>query len=164
VSRDPTHPNRGKNQIMSTMMTPMLFAGIAFLAGVASACQSHMNGALGRSISDPVGAALWSFATGTLLVLCLYLWRGGNLSLQNLGTTPGWAMFGGLMGLLMVLGVITAVPKVGLFTTVAAVVLGQAIMAIVLDALGCWGAGQSISAQRLAAVGLITFGLVLSRA
>jgi Putative inner membrane exporter, YdcZ len=96
---------------MSMTMTSMLFAGVAFLAGVASACQSHMNGALGRSISDPVGAALWSCASGTVLVLCLYLWRGGNLSFQNMGNTPGWAMFGGLMGLPMVLGVIMAVPK-----------------------------------------------------
>jgi bacterial/archaeal transporter family-2 protein len=163
MSHAPIHSKRRKNQIMSMTMTPMLFAGVAFLAGVASACQSHMNGALGRNISDPVGAALWSFASGTVLALCLYLWRGGNLSLQNLGTTPGWAMFGGLMGLLMVLGVITAVPKVGLFTTVAAVVLGQAITALALDALGCWGTGHTVSLQRLAAVAMITFGLMLSR-
>ncbi|MGL5363613.1 MAG: DMT family transporter [Bosea sp. (in: a-proteobacteria)] len=148
---------------MSTTMTPLLFAGIAVLAGIASACQTHMNGTLGRSISDPVGAALWSFGSGTVMLLCIYLWRGGNLSLQSLEMTPGWAMLGGLMGFLMVLGVTTAVPNLGLLTTIAAVVLGQAIMALVLDALGGWGAGQTISVQRLAAVAMITFGLVLSR-
>jgi bacterial/archaeal transporter family-2 protein len=148
---------------MSIALNPMLFAGVAVLAGIASACQTHMNGTLGRSISDPVGAALWSFGSGTVLILCVYLWRGGNLSLQNLVTTPGWAMFGGLMGFLMVLGVTTAVPKVGLLTTVAAVVLGQALMALVLDTISGWGTGQTVSLQRLAAVGMITLGLVLSR-
>jgi bacterial/archaeal transporter family-2 protein len=149
---------------MSMTMTPMLFAGIAVLAGIASACQTHMNGTLGRSISDPLGAALWSFGSGTVVILCIYLWRGGNLSPQNLGATPGWALLGGLMGFLMVIGVTTAVPRLGLLTTIAALVLGQAIMALALDALGGWGTGQTVSLQRLAAIGLITFGLVLSRA
>jgi bacterial/archaeal transporter family-2 protein len=149
---------------MTMTLPPLLFAGIAILAGIASACQTHMNATLSRSISDPVGAALWSFSSGTALILCVYLWRGGNFSLQNLGATPGWAMFGGLMGFLMVLGVITAVPRLGLLTTIAALVLGQAIMALALDALGCWGTGQTVSLQRLAAVAMITIGIVLSRA
>jgi bacterial/archaeal transporter family-2 protein len=148
---------------MSLSSTHLLFAGVAVMAGIASACQSHMNGTLGRSMSDPVGAALWSFVSGTILIACVYLWRGGNLSLQNLSLAPSWAIFGGFMGLLTVLGIIFAVPKVGLFTTIAAVVLGQAVTALVLDAFGFWGHGQSITLQRLCAVALILAGFVMSK-
>jgi bacterial/archaeal transporter family-2 protein len=148
---------------MSTIFPPLLFLGVAVVAGAASACQTYMNGTLGRSIGDPIGAALWSFGSGTILVLGVYLWRGGNLSIQTLAATPAWAMFGGMMGMLMVVGVTAAAPKLGLLTTIAALVLGQAIMALALDAFGGWETGQSISFQRLAAVAMITVGLVLSR-
>ncbi|MGL4635263.1 MAG: DMT family transporter [Beijerinckiaceae bacterium] len=148
---------------MSISMTSLLFAGVAVFAGIASACQTHMNGTLGRSIGDPVGAALWSFASGTILVLAIYIWRGGNLTMQSLVMTPGWAVLGGLMGALMVLGVTMTVPRIGVLTTVAAVVLGQAVMALALDAMCSPSAAHALSLQRIMALIMITSGLVLSR-
>jgi bacterial/archaeal transporter family-2 protein len=142
----------------------LTFAGIAFLAGAASAAQTTMNAMLGRSIGDPVGAALWSFATGAAIVLVIYLLRGGNLSQQSLSTAPAWSLFGGAMGAAMVLSVIVTAPRIGLMTALTAIILGQAVVSMVLDATGFWGEPKAISAQRLTAIGLLIAGFWASRA
>jgi bacterial/archaeal transporter family-2 protein len=148
---------------MSSHAVVVVFGLVAFLAGLASALQTTMNSTLGRSLGDPVGAALWSFATGTIVVVVIYVLRGGSLSQASLGQAPLWSLFGGIMGAMMVLAVIMAAPRIGLMTALSAIILGQAIMSMVLDAVGVWGEPRAISMQRLAAVGLLLAGFWASR-
>jgi bacterial/archaeal transporter family-2 protein len=148
---------------VSGFSTLFMFGFIAFVAGLASALQTTMNSALGRSIGDPVGAALWSFGTGTIVVVFIYVLRGGNFTQASIGGAPVWSLLGGFMGAVMVLSVIIAVPKVGLVTALITIVLGQVVMSMVLDAFGLSGQPRAISLQRVAAVGLLLAGFVASR-
>jgi bacterial/archaeal transporter family-2 protein len=136
---------------------------VALGAGIASAMQSTMNGALGRAIGDPVAAALWSFLSGSAVMLVIYGVKGGNLSLDGIASAPPWSLLGGALGAAMVLGVAVAAPQIGLLTTLCAVVLGQALTALVLDAVGIWGEPQGITATRLVAVSLMLAGFWASR-
>jgi bacterial/archaeal transporter family-2 protein len=169
----PSHTREPEPFPMSSHATLLAFGLVAFVAGVASALQTTMNGALGRAIGDPVGAALWSFATGTIVVLVIYVLRGGSLSQASLGQAslgqaslgqaPQWSLFGGVMGAVMVLGVIYAAPRIGLTTALIAIILGQAVMSILLDAAGVWGEPKAVTAQRLTALGLLIAGFLASR-
>jgi bacterial/archaeal transporter family-2 protein len=149
---------------MSGSAALIVFSLVAFLAGLASALQTTMNGTLGRSIGDPVGAALWSFVTGTIVVLVIQVLRGGSLTQASFAQAPVWSLFGGVMGAVMVLGVIVAAPRVGLVTTLAAIILGQVVMSMALDAFGIWGEPRAVTPQRMAAVGFLIAGFWASRA
>jgi bacterial/archaeal transporter family-2 protein len=148
---------------VSSQAALVLFGLLAFVAGLASALQTTMNGALGRSIGDPVGAALWSFATGTVVVVLIYVLRGGGLSQASLAQAPPWSLLGGVMGAVMVLSVIIAAPRIGLMSALLAIILGQAIMSMMLDAAGIWGEPRAITTQRMVAIGLLIAGFWGSR-
>jgi bacterial/archaeal transporter family-2 protein len=154
-------------QETKTLSTGLAFIGftvIAVFAGAASATQTSMNSMLGRSIGDPIGAALWSFATGAVLLLAIYTCRGGNLSQENLGDAPAWSLFGGVMGAAMVFSTIVAAPRIGLMTSLSAIIIGQALVSLALDMSGMWDAPRTITGQRIAAVGLLLAGFWASRA
>jgi bacterial/archaeal transporter family-2 protein len=89
--------------------------------------------------------------------------QGGNLSLDGIASAPSWSLLGGVLGAAMVLGVTVTAPQIGLLTTLCAVVLGQALTALVFDAIGVWGEPQSITITRLAAVSLMLAGFWVSR-
>jgi bacterial/archaeal transporter family-2 protein len=152
------------HSFMPSHTTLLLFGTIAVLAGVASALQTTMNAALGRSLDDPITAALWSFVTGAAVMVAIYMVRGGNLTSQSLSSAPLWSLFGGAMGCLMVLSVIIAVPRIGLMTALIAIALGQSIASIAFDALGVLGQPKAVSPQRVAALFCLLIGFWASRA
>ena len=77
---------------------------------------------------------------------------------------PWWAWFGGTLGTIYVASSLWAVHVLGVVTMVAALILGQLLAALALDASGAFGmAVREISPTRIAAVGCVAAGLVLSR-
>ncbi|MEO8531130.1 MAG: DMT family transporter [Deltaproteobacteria bacterium] len=138
---------------------------LAVLGGVALAVQAPLNAALARSISSPVAAAAVSFGGGFIILLILTLVSSGGQPFAALLKAPLWQIAGGALGALYVWAIISAVPTLGVVTAIAALILGQVTTALVLDAIGAFGLTvQAITWQRLLAIGLVTAGLVLSRA
>jgi transporter family-2 protein len=73
-----------------------------------------------------------------------------------------WAWFGGLLGTVYVLVVITTTPKLGVGTMVGLTVAGQMMMAVALDHFGLLGLERHpISLGRLAGMVLLIAGVVL---
>jgi transporter family-2 protein len=82
-----------------------------------------------------------------------------------LAQVPLWAWFGGIFGGIYISTLIFAVPTTGALTAAAATILGQLVMALILDRIGAFGLPvQPITWQRLAGVGLVFAGLLLTRA
>lgn len=144
-------------------LTQMMLLMAAMVGGAASAAQSLMNSSLGRSLADPLLAALWSFATGFLLLAACLLLRGGAVNFAELAAAPRWTLFGGVAGALFVVAMILVVPRLGVLSAIAAVVLGQLIAALIFDGLNPFGSAPDVTTARLAAVALVFGGLVLSR-
>ena len=137
---------------------------IVVVAGAALAIQAPINGALGRSLGSPIGAAAVSFAVGLIVLLGLTLLMTGPQTFIKIADVPGWQLFGGLLGAFYVSAVLWGVSSLGVLSTMAALIMGQMAAALVLDGQGLLGLPvQALTPQRLAAAGLVAAGLVLSR-
>ena len=118
----------------------------ALIAGILVAVQSRLNGELGLALEDGVGAALYSFTSGWLLIALVTLiskpGREGMkrvIELLRTGQMPVWMTLGGVFGgfLVMTQGLAAGTLGIALFTV--AVVAGQGISGIVIDSRGWFG-------------------------
>ena len=118
----------------------------ALVAGILVAVQSRLNGELGLALEDGVGAALYSFTSGWLLIALVTLiskpGREGMkrvIELLRTGQMPVWMTLGGVFGgfLVMTQGLAAGTLGIALFTV--AVVAGQGISGIVIDSRGWFG-------------------------
>lgn len=118
-----------------------LFPLLAFIGGVAVACQAQINGGLGKKAGAIEGAFI-SFAIGTLALFFMVLFFGkGNLA--SVFSVPKWQLFGGLLGAFYVSVMILAVPKIGVAPALVSVIAGQLIFGALIDHFG-WFGGQVI--------------------
>lgn len=133
------------------------------MAGVALAVQAPVNAVLARGTGEAVAAATVSFLVGFLTLALVCVWRG-VAPWAAFGMVPAWAWFGGVLGAFYIATLTFAVPVTGALTAAAATVLGQLVMAMLLDRAGAFGLPvHEITWQRLAGVGLVLAGLLLSR-
>lgn len=133
------------------------------LVGAALAFQAPVNAALARSLGDPVWAAAMQFGIGFALLGSIAVIRGSGPSLDQIKGIPWWALTGGALGAIWVLAAIWSVPRLGLVTMFAAMILGQLIAALLIDSGGLLGLqSRDISLSRVASVGLVAAGVVLS--
>lgn len=138
----------------------MLYVLLMLLAGCMIAMQSPINAALSRTVGV-LESSLISFAVGGLfLALAVAFWGRGQLS--RVLETPPWQWIGGILGAVMVLNTILAVPRIGALTTVLAMICGNLIMAAVIDHFGWFGLPVTpFGWRRLAGFALVLAGLLL---
>ena len=92
-------------------MSRIIYILFIVLGGASAAVQSPVNSGLGKRIGVFEGG-LWSFATGTLLLLFLVLLFGkGDFS--ALPSVPKWQLLGGALGVVAVLAMIVCAPQLG---------------------------------------------------
>lgn len=112
---------------------------IAALAGVAMAIQGSLNSALGKVIG------LWETTfivhlVGLLLVsVLLFICRLGDGGLADYFRAPWYTYLGGILGVLIIYGVVLAIPKVGVAPATTAIILGQVFTAGLVDHFGLFG-------------------------
>ena len=147
------------------MSSQYLFALIAIAVGGACiSTQAPINARLGSYVGDPVVAAAISFIVGAIVLSLIVVLRGAVPSGGQMAAAPWWAWVGGALGAVYVWAAVWSVGTLGVLTMVAALIFGQLAAALVLDAVGAFGLQvREISWTRIAAVGLVAAGLVLSR-
>ncbi len=139
----------------------------AVLCGAGVATQSRINGALGAELEDGFLAALFSFASGLVILLLLVLFfRPGREGIARVrgaigsGEIPWWYAMGGVAGALFVLsqGLASAVLGVALFSIGA--VCGLMISGIAVDRIGIGSTKpRPITPQRIIG-GVLALGAV----
>lgn len=147
-------------------MQPTIILALAALmvAGTALSVQGPINAALARGLGDPFVAACANFLAGFLVLLVVCLVRGVGPQAGALTLTPIWAWVGGVLGTCYILALLWSVPQTGALTAMATVMFAQLATALVLDRIGAFGLPvQDITWQRLAGLGLVMSGLLLSR-
>ncbi|HTT42539.1 MAG TPA: DMT family transporter [Steroidobacteraceae bacterium] len=124
--------------------------------------QVGMNARLRALLGSPITAAFISFAIGTAaLALYLLVMRTPLPTRAQLGTVPGWAWLGGVLGAFYVASSVVIGPRLGAATLLALVVFGQLLSSLLIDHYGWLGFPQHpLSAVRLAG-GALLFGGVL---
>jgi transporter family-2 protein len=140
-----------------------LAVGLATLAGLAGSVQVAVMGRFGGRIG--VVEAL-TFATGVQLLLAVTVLLVSRQGVGRLGTAfsvPPWMWIGGLMGLVVVLSITFAQPRIGATATIAILIAGQLGMGAVIDQFGLFGVGQiDLSWTRVLGLALLAAGAALS--
>lgn len=141
----------------------------AFIAGIFIAAQSRINGGLGLALQDGIGAALFSFTSGWLLLgLILLFTPKARVGLRKIFTMlktkelPFWMILGGAFGgfLVMTQGLAAGALGISLFTV--SVVAGQGISAIVIDSNGLFGTQKRpLNLSRVFGAVIVILGVVL---
>ena len=153
---------------MASLKTPLaIFA--ALIAGTLVALQSRLNGGLGLAIEDGVGAALYSFTSGWILIGLVTLFsKTGRAGIKRVfellksGQMPLWMILGGAFGgfLVMTQGLAAGTLGIALFTV--AVVAGQGISGIVIDSRGWFGVEKrSLNAARIFGAITVLIGVAM---
>ncbi|MEM9796218.1 MAG: DMT family transporter [Pseudomonadota bacterium] len=143
------------------ILVPVL---VVLAVGVGFGVQAPLNAALGKQIGSGVAAAAISFGVGFGALLALTLAFGDGAAFWRAGSVSPILWLGGLLGAAVVWAMLWAVPVIGILTAFAALLLGQLGAALVLDAMGAFGAPVTpVTWQRMAALVLVAGGLILSR-
>jgi bacterial/archaeal transporter family-2 protein len=136
---------------------------LTILAGLAGSVQVAVMGRFGGRIG--VLEAL-TFATSIQLVLSLVILltaRAGIGGLRGAFHTPHWMWLGGVMGLIVVLTITFAQPRIGATATIGILIAGQLVMGAVIDRFGLFGVDRiDISTARAAGILLLGIGAALS--
>jgi bacterial/archaeal transporter family-2 protein len=137
---------------------------VVIIAGAAVSLQAPINASLGRTLDSTIAAAAISFGVGFVILLLLAFITGGTTVFSRLSGVVWWQFIGGALGAYYVWATLWGVPTLGVLTTVAALILGQMVVALLLDTFGPFGLPvKDLSVQRIAAVALVSAGLILSR-
>ena len=118
----------------------MWYLIMAFSAGTGMAMQAAINSQLGKALyNQPIFAALWSFTSGTCILIALSLWFAKGNWLQTVSAIPSqpwWLLIGGLLGSGLVFSSIYLAPKMGVANMVFFMILGQLLFGLIIDQFG----------------------------
>ncbi|QCI12494.1 DMT family transporter [Pseudomonas putida] len=140
--------------MLVTMLLLVVFSGAVLCA------QSAINGRLGAEVGVLESAWL-TFALGTL-VSFLYAFLFEPQHAMNLFNVPRWQVSGAFFGVVYMLVIVFAMPRVGTAAATVAVISGQLLMSLLVDHFGWFGNNViHLGGSRMIAVGLLAVALVL---
>ena len=128
-------------------------ASFAFIAGLGGAVQIATQGRLGDRIGSLEALTCAALVGGAATVIMLLLARRSLGGLRHGFTGPKWMLLGGLMGVVIVLAITVAGPKIGIVATTAFLIVGQFTLATLIDRFGWFGI-QAVPLQWTRVVGL----------
>jgi transporter family-2 protein len=145
-------------------MSSTAFAAVlAFAAGLGGAVQIAVQGKLGDRVGS-LEAVATAYVIGVVLALSLLVIA--RRSLTGVGeavTGPKWQLVGGVMGVLIVLAITVAGPRIGIVATSAFLIAAQFSLAAVIDRYGWLGVEQvAFSWPRVLGIGLLVVGAALT--
>ncbi|QBP18046.1 DMT family transporter [Acetilactobacillus jinshanensis] len=121
---------------------PIPWQLLGIIAGFALAIQTSSNGALGRTIHAPISAGVYSFTSGSIiLVLAVGIFEhdfGHYLRAVGYGTR-WWIWIGGPLGATYAFCNLSLAPIIGAGTTIVLTILGNVAGSVVIDKFGLIG-------------------------
>lgn len=137
----------------------MIFMLLAIIAGMALSAQAAINGKLGAKVGV-IHSSLLTFAVGTVVTLLLIFFFEPSYD-ANLLSVPKWQLTGALFGIVYMVVMVAAVPKIGVAVATVATIFGQMVMSLVIDTQGWLGnAPIELNYWRLAAMLSIAGALI----
>tara|TARA_R110001583_G_C5658061_1_gene409387 strand:- start:2475 stop:2939 length:465 start_codon:yes stop_codon:yes gene_type:complete len=137
----------------------MLFMLLSVISGMALSSQAAINGQLGAKVGV-IRSSLLTFSVGTVVTLLLIFFFEPSYD-ANLLTVPKWQLMGALFGIVYMVVMVAAVPKVGVAIATVATVFGQMVMSLVIDTQGWLGnAPIELNYWRLASMICIACALI----
>jgi bacterial/archaeal transporter family-2 protein len=136
---------------------------LAVAAGLAGSIQVALMSRLGERIG--VLEAL-GFSTALTAAIAVAILAVAHHSLDGFARAvhqPWWMLLGGVMGLVIVLSITYAGPRIGITATVGILIAGQLAMGAAIDRWGLFGSEQiALHWPRLLGIALLAAGAALS--
>lgn len=133
---------------------------VVVLSGAVLCAQSAINGGLGSRVG--VLASAWlTFTLGALVMFVIAFYAEPPHAL-NLLTAPRWQVTGSFFGVIYMIVIVFAMPRVGTAAATVAVISGQLLMSLLIDNFGWLGNHViPLGDKRIAAVVLLAIALAL---
>ncbi|MDI6666192.1 DMT family transporter [Leuconostoc falkenbergense] len=114
------------------------------VAGAISAIQQAINGHLGQLMHSSVGASVFSFLTGTILILLVVIIRDKSFLPKEFHANgqPFWLFIGGVLGAAFVFAAAYLVPQLGTGVTVTLGLFGSIVGSMAVTQFGWWRSPQ----------------------
>lgn len=135
------------------MLLPLIFI-LLLVGGAVLAAQSSINGRLGAQ-AGVIESAWLTFVIGAVLTfLLMFFFEPAQQA--TLFSVPKWQLTGALFGVVYMLAIVFAVPRVGTAAATVAVISGQLLMSLLIDHFG-WlsNAVRPLDASRYIAMALL---------
>ncbi|MEX3777338.1 DMT family transporter [Pseudomonas sp. MYb118] len=142
------------------MMNLIVLLVVVVAAGAVLSVQAAINGRLGETVGV-LRSSLLTFAVGAVCtgLLILFFEPAHAMTLLDV---PKWQLSGALFGVVYMIVMVGAVPRIGTAVATVAVIVGQLGMGMLIDNFG-WLGNPSIelSGSRILAMVLLALALVL---
>lgn len=128
-------------------------------AGAVLSVQAAINGRLGQTVGV-LRSSLLTFVVGTVVtgLLIVFFEPAHAVSLLDV---PKWQLGGALFGVVYMMVMVGAVPRVGTAVATVAVILGQLAMGLLIDNFGWLGnPAIELSGSRVLAMACLALALV----
>lgn len=137
----------------------------AVILGAMVSMQPPVNAQIAAILGSPILAATCSLVISLVVILAGRLVLDhASIGWPHLGALPWWALIGGVVGALFVVGSLVLAPNVGVAAFFVFVVLGQLTGAALIDHLGAFGAPPvPITWPRLLGIFLVFAGAALTQ-
>lgn len=141
-------------------MSTLFAIVILVVGGIALSVQSSINGRLGNVVGV-IPSAWLTFVIGFALTFLLFFFFEQPHA-QTLFNAPKWQLMGAVFGVIYMVVVVFAVPRIGIAGMTVAVIAGQLMMSVLIDHFG-WLNNQVIEldAKRYVAVLLLLGAIVM---
>jgi bacterial/archaeal transporter family-2 protein len=140
-----------------------LATGLAVAAGLAGSIQVAMMSRLGERIGVLEALGFSTAVTAALAFVILVLARHSVGGFERAVHQPWWMLLGGVMGLIIVLSITYAGPRIGVTATVGILIAGQLVMGAVIDRWGLFGSDRiALHWPRVLGIVLLAAGAALS--
>ncbi|EMH4165095.1 DMT family transporter [Pluralibacter gergoviae] len=110
---------------------------LAIASGMALSMQAAVNGQLGERVGV-VQSALLTFSVGAVVTALLIFFFAPPAS-ATLLNVPKWQLAGALFGIVYMLVMVAAIPRIGVAIATVATILGQMVMSLLIDTMGWLG-------------------------
>lgn len=136
---------------------------LAVAAGLAGSIQVALMSRLGERIGVVEALAFSTALTAAIAFVILVLARGSVAGFERAVHQPWWMLLGGVMGLIIVLAITYAGPRIGVAATVGILIAGQLVMGAVIDRWGLFGSEKiALHWPRVLGIVLLAAGAALS--
>jgi bacterial/archaeal transporter family-2 protein len=137
--------------------------GMTAIAGVAGSIQVAVMGRFGERIGTIEALAFATLLTAVFSFALLLVARQSVGAYTDGFRAPLWFWSAGVMGLVVVLTITFAAPRLGATATIGLLIAGQLAMGAVIDRFGLFGLEQiGIGWPRFVGIALLAVGAALS--
>ena len=136
---------------------------VAVSIGVLVSLQPSINAVMARGLSSSLLASTISISISFCLIILAWRLLGkGDGEISHIRHLPWWIVFGGVAGMVFVVGGVMVAPVLGLALFFVCIIAGQVLGSTIIDQFGAFGLPvKPAGSMKLLGLGFVLTGVVL---